>query len=44
MKKQYEEELNEIKTKMEKYKALDEILDKLEQPKLEELLQNLSKN
>ncbi|MCH7560099.1 MAG: tyrosine-type recombinase/integrase [Thaumarchaeota archaeon] len=44
MKKQYEEELNEIKTKMEKYKVLDDILDKLEQPKLEELLHNLSKN
>ena len=44
MKKQYEEELNAIKTKMEKYKVLDDILDKLEQPKLEELLHNLSKN
>lgn len=38
MKKQYEQELNEIKTKMAKYKILDDILDKLEQPKLEALL------
>ena len=37
-------ELNEIKTKMKKYKVLDDILDNLEQPKLEAILQNLSKN
>ncbi len=43
MKKKYEEELNEIKTKMEKYKVLDDILDNLEQPKLEAILQNLFK-
>jgi len=43
MKKKYEEELNEIKTKIEKYKVLDDILDNLEQPKLEAILQNLSK-
>ena len=36
-------ELNEIKTKMKKYKVLDDILDNLEQPKLEAVLQNLSK-
>ena len=34
-KKQHEEELKEIK---EKYKVLDDILDKLDQPKLEALL------
>ncbi len=38
------DELKEIKEKLEKYKVLDDILDKLDQPKLEELLQNLSKN
>ena len=38
------EELKEIKEKFEKYKILDEILDNLEQPKLEAVLQNLSKN
>ncbi len=31
-------ELNEIKSKMEKYKVLDNILDNLDQPKLEALL------
>ncbi len=38
------QELREIKEKLEKYKILDDILDNLSQPKLEELLQNLSKN
>jgi len=38
------QELREIKEKMEKYKILDDILDNLSQPKLEALLQNLSKN
>jgi len=37
------EELKEIKEKLEKYKVLDDILDNLEQPKLEKLLQNVSK-
>jgi len=37
------EELKEIKEKLEKYKVLDEFLDKLDQPKLEALLQNLSR-
>ncbi len=31
-------ELKEIKEKLEKYKVLDDILDKLDQPKLEALL------
>ncbi len=38
------QELKEIKEKLEKYKVLDDILDNLSQPKLEELLQNLSKH
>ncbi len=38
MKKKYEEELKEIKEKFEKYKVLDDILDNLDQPKLEALL------
>ena len=37
------EELKEIKEKLEKYKVLDEFLDNLDQPKLEALLQNLSR-
>jgi len=36
--KQYEKELKEIKGKMEKYKVLDDILENLDQPKLEALL------
>jgi len=36
------QELKEIKEKLEKYKVLDDILDNLDQPKLERLLQNLS--
>jgi len=38
IKEQYEKELNGIKQKMKKYKVLDDILDNLSQPKLEELL------
>lgn len=36
--KQYEKELKEIKEKLEKYKVLDDLLDNLDQPKLEALL------
>jgi len=37
-KQQNEKELKEIKEKLEKYKVLDDILDNLDQPKLEALL------
>lgn len=43
IKEQYEKELDEIKGKMEKYKALDDILENLDQPKLELLLGGLAK-
>ena len=38
IKEKYEKELKEIKEKLEKYKVLDDLLDNLDQPKLEALL------
>lgn len=37
-------ELKEIKEKLDKYQILDKLIENLEQPKLEELLQHLSQN
>jgi len=41
---QESDELKEIKGKMEKYEMLDKLIANIEQPKLEQLLQNLSHN
>ena len=37
-------ELKEIREKLDKYQMLDKLIENLEQPKLEELLQHLSQN
>ncbi len=38
------ERMKVIEEKLEKYEMLDKLINSIEQPKLEELLKNLSKN